>query len=519
MQITAPKKVINAWAMYDWANSVYNLVITTTFFPIFFIAISFLISPSSKEKVHGIVTSYMQQLPVGKIDAAVIKSIDSASILLQGNVTKGEVYDFYKLRLAPSYDFSKKLSKEDEAIEGKKELAALFENINTSMEDDVTNGDITILGKKIKNTAVYNYALAIAYILIVLMFPILSAVADNRGNKKKLMKVFCYVGAIACACFYFLTKHTIGLALILVIIAAIGFYGSQLFYNAYLPEIAAEKDRDRISAKGYIYGYIGSVIMQLIGFALVMIDTSFIGLTFVLVGLWWAGFAQIPFKHLPSKKAAGSTPLGVLFKEGMDELKKVWHQVAVMPVLKLYLVAFFFYISGVLTVMMVAANFGKDELHLEDSKLIVTIVIIQLVAILGAWCMAKLSNIIGNFKVLIITIMIWVGICIFAYFMKSEMEFYVLATVVGFVMGGIQSMSRSTYSKLMPETKDNTSFFSFYDITEKLALIIGLFSFGYIDDITGNMRNSVLSLIVFFVIGLIMLFICNNKASKLAKTV
>ncbi len=510
MQVTAAKKVVNAWAMYDWANSVYNLVITTTFFPLFFMAISFLIAPSSKQEVHNTIVSYCKNNPLLFKQPQLQQSLDSAAQVLKGNVTKGEVLTFYLNRVAPGVSLKEKYTHGDTLA-----LQQLFKNVDSVLTNNPANGDVTILGKKIKNTALYNYALAIAYLLVILMFPILSAVADSRGNKKRLMKLFCYVGAFTCASFYFLSKDYIILALILVIIAAVGYYGSQLFYNAYLPEIAAEKDRDRISAKGYIFGYIGSVLMQLIGFAIVTINESYIGLTFVLVGIWWAGFAQIPFKHLPSRTSTTRVPIGVLFKEGVDALKKVWLQVKKMPVLRLYLLAFFFYISGVLTVMMVAANFGKDELQLEDSKLIITIVIIQLVAVLGAWAMSKLSARIGNFNVLIITIIIWVAICIFAYFTYTEMQFYCLATAVGFVMGGVQSMSRSTYSKLMPVTKDTTSFFSFYDITEKLAMMIGLVIFGYLDDVTGSMRASVLALIVFFVIGLVILAICNHLHKKL----
>lgn len=511
MQITAPKKVVNAWAMYDWSNSVYNLVITTTFFPIFFMAISYIVSASSKDEVHKMVMNFT----AGKVEYANVKSsLDSASTILQGKVTKGQLLSFYNNRLASGVDF--KADNSGIKLANYTELKMLFNNIETKINNDDSNGLIPFFGRQVKNTAVYNYALAIAYLLVIFMFPVLSAVADNKGNKKTFMKLFCYVGATACACFYFLNKDRINLALILVIIAAIGFYGSQLFYNAYLPEIAAEKDRDRISAKGYIFGYIGSVLMQLIGFGLVMYNKGYIGVTFLLVGLWWAGFAQIPFKYLPNNNIGTKGNLGSLFKTGMAELKKVWQYIYSKPVMKLFLAAFFFYISGVLTVMMAATNFGKDVLHLEDSQLITTVVVIQLVAVLGAYCMSKLSAKIGNFNVLIITVAIWIAICIFAYLMQeSSMQFYILATCVGFVMGGIQSMSRSTYSKLIPQTTDNTAFFSFYDITEKLAMVIGLFSFGYIDDFTHNMRNSILLLVVFFIIGLLLLFVAKTKSKQI----
>jgi UMF1 family MFS transporter len=176
-----------------------------------------------------------------------------------------------------------------------------------------------------------------------------------------------------------------------------------------------------------------------------------------------------------------------------------------LPVLKRFLAAFFFYSMGVQTVMLVAIDFGIKELKLENTKLIITAVIIQLVAIGGAISMSRLSERFGNIRILIVAVLLWIGICCTGYFVHSELQFYILAALVGLVMGGIQSLSRSTYSKLMPETKDTASFFSFYDITEKLAIVIGLFSFGFIEGFTGNMRHSILALIIFFMIGLIFL--------------
>jgi UMF1 family MFS transporter len=300
-------------------------------------------------------------------------------------------------------------------------------------------------------------------------------------------------------------------------VAAIGFYGSQVFYNSYLPDIAAEEDRDRVSAKGYTFGYIGSVLMQLIGFALVMIMTDKakpLQITFLLVGLWWAAFAQIPFRRLPMSSISERKMKKHVLVNGFHELKLVWNQLVHMPVLKRFLLAFLFYSMGVQTVMLVAIDFGIKEIKLPDEQLIIAAVIIQLIAIVGAIGMAKLSAKIGNVAVLIFTVLLWIGVCVAAYFTKSQLQFYILAVLVGLVMGGIQSMSRSTYSKLMPETKDTTSFFSFYDVTEKIALVIGLFSFGFIEGITHSMRNSVLVLIAFFIMGLVFLLFLNQEIKK-----
>jgi UMF1 family MFS transporter len=316
---------------------------------------------------------------------------------------------------------------------------------------------------------------------------------------------------------FFFDKNNVTLGLVCFMMAGIGFYGSQVFYNSYLPEIAAEKDMDRISAKGFTMGYIGSVIMQMIGFGLViaMPDNPLpLKITFLLVGLWWIAFAQITFNRLPTTPKNESKSKKHALVNGFHELRIVWDQLKHMPTMKRYLAAFFFYSMGVQTVMLIAIDFGIKELKLENIKLIVTAVIIQLVAIVGAFFMSRLSAVFGNIKVLIFTVMLWISVCIAGYFMQTEMHFYIIASLVGLVMGGIQSLSRSTYSKLMPETKDTTSFFSFYDVTEKMAIVIGLFSFGLIEGITGNMRNSILALIVFFVLGLLFLFFTYNAQQK-----
>ncbi|HZH65883.1 MAG TPA: MFS transporter [Flavisolibacter sp.] len=431
---TAPKKIINAWAMYDWSNSVYNLVITTTFFPVYYT-----------------------------------------------EMTK----------------------------------AAPF------------NGSVNFLGRTYVNTALYSYALAATYLLVAILLPILSSVADYRGNKKRFMQFFCTIGALACSGLYFFKPETFSLGIICMMVAAFGFYASLVFYNSYLPEIAAEQDRDRISAKGFTYGYIGSVIMQIIGFLLVLFwdkipflsgEGDAVRLTFLLVGLWWIGFAQIPFKHLPVGNAVrtGNTARKNFITGGFRELRKVFSQLMKMPVLKRFLFAFFFYNMGVQTVMLAATNFGSKVFNLPSTKLIITIVLIQIVAIGGAHLMAKLSGIYGNLKVLIGVVLFWILICLAAYLMTSEYHFYALAIAVGLVMGGIQALSRSTYSKLMPVTEDTASFFSFYDVTEKVAIVIGLTAFGIIEEITKDMRNSVLSLITFFTLGLLLLISALFKQNKLS---
>ncbi len=374
------------------------------------------------------------------------------------------------------------------------------------------------------NTALSNYALAVAYLIIAFMSPLLSSMADHKGNKKIYMKIFTWLGALSCCCLYFFKLETLELGIICFALAAIGYAGGFVFYNSYLPEIASADQQDAVSAKGFSYGYIGSVILQLICFVFVLkpewfgiTDLSFPPrLSFLLVGLWWIGFAQIPFRVLPKGSPNFNAAEQKKITSGFVELQKVWKQISEMALMKRFLLGFFCYSMGVQTIMLVAAGFGEKVLNLDTSSLIAIILIIQLVAIAGANLMSRFSKLYGNVNVLIFVVLLWVVVCISAYFIATAMQFYILAAVVGLVMGGIQSLSRSTYSKFIPEnTADAASFFSFYDVTEKLAIVAGLASFAYIEELTGSMRNSTIALTSFFILGLLMLLSLRRAESKL----
>ena len=396
---------------------------------------------------------------------------------------------------------------------------AYYNAVTTVTKDKVViNDQVMFFGHSFKNSSLFDYSIATAYLIIALLSPILSSIADYKGNKKRFMQLFCYLGSISCCCLYFFKGNTVELGIICSSIAALGYCGSLVFYNAYLPEIALEHERDRVSAQGFAYGYVGSVLLQIICFVFVLKpqwfgitdDTFAPRLSFLLVGVWWAGFAQITFARLPKGTAMPVRPGHNLMSGGFTELGKVWQQIKKLPVLRTYLGAFFFYSMGVQTVMLAATLFGSKELKLDTSQLIAAILVIQLVAIAGAYIMAKLSDRFGNLPVLLFVVFIWIGVCIGAYYTHTAGEFYVVATIVGLIMGGIQSLSRSTYSKLMPTTHDTASFFSFYDVTEKLAIVIGMLSFGFIDSIM-NMRSAIIALITFFAAGALILYIAIKK--------
>ncbi len=412
------RKVINGWAMYDWANSVFMLVITSAVFPAY----------------------YNQVTRVGE-----------SSI-------------------------------------------------------------VTVLGFQLENTAAYSVTLGIAFGIIALISPFLSGISDYTGNPRIFMKFFCYLGAISCSVLFFFKGENIHLALGGLLFATIGYSGSIVFYNAYLPEIATEDMQDKVSARGYTLGYIGActlLIMNLI----VILNREAMGIqdptlppriAFLTTGIWWIAFAQIPFLRLPRKIFTKKFE-GHYLMNGYMELKKVWNHLKHERNLRVFLWAFFFYIMGLQTVMFMAASFGEKEVHLATQELIIIVLINQLVGTIGAYAFANLSKKYGNIVGLMLAVLTWIGISISAYFITNAIEFYVAAVAIGLVMGGIQALSRSTYSKMIPKTHNNTAYFSFYDVTEKLAIMCGLFMFGYLDNLTGSMRNSIVALAIFFIIGFLIL--------------
>lgn len=411
------KKMINAWCMYDWANSVYNLVINTSIFPI-----------------------------------------------------------YYSL---------------------------------------VTSEYVNFLGFEILSSVLYTYALSFSYLLSASILPILSGIADYTGKKKLFLKLFTFIGAISSMSMFFFTESNLYWGIGCVIFASLGYSSSLVFYDAYLPEIATEDKTDRISAKGYSFGYGGSVILLIICAAAIMFipespeDKETITLimrwVFVGVGVWWIGFAQIPFRRLPSN-VYGKKPTGEILLNGYRELKSVIGKLKDLPNIKRYIISFFFFNMGVQTVMLIATLFGTDVLGLGSAQLIPVIIIIQLIGILGSFLFARISEIKGNIFSLVVMIIIWIAISLYAYVITTEVQFYIIAVVVGLVMGGIQALSRATYSKLIPQdTEDHTSFFSFFDVTYHISVVLGTFSFGLINQLTGSMRNSTLALTLFFIVGLLVL--------------
>ena len=418
------KKLLNAWAFYDWANSVYSLVIASAVFPLFY--------------------------------------------------------------------------------------GALFRSAGVE--------EIEVFGMVLRKSPLIFYTTAIAFTIVAIISPILSGIADYIGNKKFFLKLFCYIGALSTIGLYWFNLEHIYLGLLMYLLALVGFWGSLVFYNSYLPDIAFPEQQDAISAKGFSMGYIGSVLLLLLCLFMILGHKMFgfedegtpTRLSFVLTGIWWIGFSQYTYRHLPK----GNSQHGKLTKDvvlqGFKELRGIWVSLQDQLRLKRYLFAFFVYSMAVQTVMLAAAYFGEQELEWgsdseRTSGLIISILLIQLVAVLGAILTSALSAKIGNIKALVYINIVWIVICAWAYFVYTPVQFYITAAFVGLVMGGIQSLSRSTYAKFLPETDDTTSYFSFYDVAEKIGIIIGMFLYGLIEEITGSMRFSIVFLILFFAVGVFLL--------------
>ncbi|MFN0049235.1 MAG: MFS transporter [Cytophagales bacterium] len=414
-------KIINAWCMYDWAVSVYNLTITSAVFPIYY----------SKVAVNA-----------------------------QG----GDLINFF--------------------------------------------------GFEVKNSVLYSYSLSFTFLLIALVSPVLTSISDYTGRKKIFMRIFCFIGSTACMLLYFFETETANFAIIMFVLAGIGYSGSFVFYNSYLPEIATEDQYDRISAKGYSMGYIGSVLLLIFNLVMIMKPEYFGGistglatrLSFLSVGIWWLGFALYSFYYLPKDQIVHSIKeKGWIFK-GFHNLRAVFRDITTYPNIKQFLIAFFFYNVGVQTVMLIATVFAEKELHLPTAALIGTVLILQIIAIAGAYLFARLSARFGNIMSLSVMVGIWILICFGAYMVRDGYDFYLLAAVVGLVMGGIQSLSRATFAKLIPQNShENASYFSFYEAVSAVSIVVGTLAYGLIEAFTGSARNSIIVLGAFFVVGLLFL--------------
>ena len=443
------KRIVRGWVFYDWANSVYNLVVSASIFPIFY-------------------------------DVVTTNRFKSAYFNLP--------------------------------IEQAKELD-LPQGVNVMVD---------FFGFKMANSVLMSFVLAASFLIVSFLSPFLSGIADYSGNKKRFMQFFSTLGSIACVSLFWFKDIPIELGMFSVLFASIGFWNSLVFYNAFLPEIADIQDHNKISARGFIMGYIGSMLLLIFCLVWMQVFHQPAEYCFLFVGIWWIGFSQFTFWVLPNNVYGKVPKQGILWR-GFRELKVVFREFKQTRRLKKYLYSFFFFNTGVQTVMLMATIFANKEIDWPEgsgsSGLIIAILLIQIVGAIGAFLMSRLSNLIGNIKTLIVSVCIWLVICSMGMIVKTPVEFYVLASLVGLVMGGVQAMARSTYSKYLPETTDHASYFSFYDATEKLGIVLGLVFFGVMEMVTGSIRYSILSVALFFIIGLVLLFLIPRNEVEIQREI
>ncbi len=398
--------------------------------------------------------------------------------------------------------------------------STIFQIYYGNVTKTASGSEVPFFGMHVENTVLYSWAIAVAYFLIAVFSPLFASMADYTGRRKSFMKIFTWIGATGCGALFFFTGRNIELGILAFGLGTLGYAGSLVFYNSFLPVIAEPGEQDRISARGYSMGYLGGVILLL--FNLLMIEQPALfgipansawpaRISFLTVFFWWIGFSQITFRSLPKYTFRKRLGQAKVFANGYKELMMVFRQVRKSARLSLFLVGFFFVMMGLLSVMYMAASYGQKEVGLGDNVLILTILLIQFVGMFGAWLFARISGRIGNLKALIIAVVTWIFICFGAYFITNAAGFITAAFFIGLVMGGAQSLARSTYSKMLPETTDHTSFFSFYDVMEKLATVGGLFVYGLIEQSTRSMRYSIVAIGVFFLVGLCFLLLTLRK--------
>jgi len=388
---------------------------------------------------------------------------------------------------------------------------------------DNSPASVSIGGLNLTNASLYAFSVSLAYLFISLLSPILSGIADYSGYRKRFMRFFTTMGSIGCMLLYFFDgPESLWIAISGFLMATACHAGSLVFYDSYLSHLVPPDRADKLSAKGYAFGYIGSVILMCLNILMIqhpewfgLSDGKYAArLSFLSVGVWWLGFSQFAFLWLPKDKRDPQKKLNLF--HGIGELKKAWNFTRNDRDSKFYLSAYFFYSAGVQTVIYLASSFAKKELHFESAELILVILILQLVAIIGAYFFALVSRKTHNLVALKIMIGIWALICIAAYFVNTQIQFYLLSAMVGMVLGGIQAISRSTYSKIIPKNHpDTTCFFSFYDSIYYTSIVFGTFVFGFINQYTGSMRSSVLALFVFFLMAGIILQKVNKSAVRL----
>ena len=369
------------------------------------------------------------------------------------------------------------------------------------------------------STAYWGYANSFSTLIVSILAPILGTIADFKGFKKRFFIIFATLGVIFTLMLAVVPSDQWLVILICFIVTSIGFTGANIFYDAFLVDVTTEERMDRISANGYALGYVGSIIPFIISIALIMTAqlnilplsvTIASQIAFVITALWW-GFFTIPMlKNVEQRYYAERVPNPV--STSFKKLYSTFKNIKAYKPLFIFLIAYFFYIDGVHTVINMSTAFGSD-LGISSTTLLIILFMTQVVAAPFTVLFGKLGGKYSEKTMIIVGIFVYIIVCFYAYFLDSALDFWILAMLVGTSQGGIQAMSRSYFAKLVPKESSN-EFFGFYSIFGKFAAIIGPLLVGVTAQYTGNTNSGVFSLVILFIIGAIILLYVPKPDAK-----
>jgi UMF1 family MFS transporter len=381
--------------------------------------------------------------------------------------------------------------------------------------------NITVFGLSFHTfaTPLWSYGITIAMVIVAISAPILGAIADSSRSKRQFLIWFTYLGAFFTALLVTIGYGDYLRALLFFIIANIGFAAGNVFYDAFLPEIAPEGERDYVSGKGFAYGYLGGGLLLVINLLMIQHPGWFgipdaawgARLSFLTVGIWWGVFAIPTFLYVRDQGQGRKHPHYI--RRGFNTIATTMQKMRRFKDLLKFLVSFLIYNDGIQTVIVMAAIFGKEELGFSVFTLIGCLLMVQVIGFPSSLFMGRLAQRIGEKQTIYICLAVYCGIVIYGYFITTPMEFWVLGALVGLVQGGSQAISRSLYSSLLPLGHE-AEFFGFFAIANRFASIFGPLVFGVVANVTGSVRNSILALITFFIVGFIILMTVDVEQGK-----
>ncbi|MCI0349521.1 MAG: MFS transporter [Acidobacteriales bacterium] len=391
---------------------------------------------------------------------------------------------------------------------------------------------VTIAGTTYSAFTLWGFIIGLSALISLLIAPVLGAIADFSAAKKRFLLVFAYLGALFTVLLYFSRSGDVYQTLFFFLLAQIAFVSANVFSDAFLPQISSESKMDWISGKGYSYGYVGGGLQFAIALALVagheklgISQAQAVRIGIVTAGLWWAGFTLFTARYLQEPRLAEQAlpeayrnmPRPLAFTlVGITRTLRTTMRAGRFRHLALFLIAFMLYNDGIQTVIDMASIYGAEELKLSTTALMLTLLMVQAVATLGALLFGRIAERIGTKRAIMLSLVLWSGVVIYAYFIGSATEYFILGGVVGVVLGGSQALSRSFYGLMIPENA-SAEFYGFYTVFSKFSAIWGPFTLAFVRHALGSARLAIASLIFFFLAGLVLLYFVDERKAREAK--